>query len=696
LRSPARALGIAALVALRGCPLGTDSAMTPILAMVGPVAQNERESRRAQQYRLPEDRPYDPCVTVPRRRRRPKPQQGLEEKTPMCIICNPALADALRGLTHKSRRQFLRGAAAVAAGTFMAEAVGPALADGSINETLETWLETTPATIFVAKKIITMERDNPTATAVAVAGDRIIAAGSLDEAKAALAARPFRIDETFADKVLTPGLIDQHLHPVLGALTLAIEVIAPEDWVLPGRTFEAAATPEAYRARLKAAEAQLSKPDEWLLSWGYQPLWHGKLSRADLNVMGKMRPIAVWHRSCHEFFLNDAAIAALGLTEEATKGKGEWSEQVDFANGHFWEGGLNFMMGPMLKVLATPERMSFGLRQMVAYLHANGVTAYNEPGAIYTPDMWVLYEEILGAPGTPMYTTFLADGRGIPDRVGLAKALAAVEAQIAVAPPGPGKKLMFFPKQIKFFADGAIVSQAMQMKDGYLDGHHGEWIMPPEQLEERARLFWNAGYQVHIHVNGDLGLDVVLGILEKLMAENPRADHRTVIVHFANSNEEQIGRIARLGAIVSANPYYPVGFADKYGEFGLGPQRADAMVRSNSVLKNAIPLSFHSDLPIAPASPLNFIWCAVNRMTPSGRVAGPEQRIGVDDALRAVTIEAAYSWRQEDKIGSIAPGKIANFTVLEQDPYAVDPMTLKDIPVWGTVFEGALYPVAQG
>jgi predicted amidohydrolase YtcJ len=295
-----------------------------------------------------------------------------------------------------------------------------------------------------------------------------------------------------------------------------------------------------------------------------------------------------------------------------------------------------------------------------------------------------------------MYATFLADGRGILDRVGLANGLQAVEEQIAVAPAGPGKKLMFFDRQIKFFADGAIISQLMQMKEPYLDGHKGEWIMEPAQLEERARLFWNAGYQIHIHVNGDLGLEVVLDVIERLMSETPRADHRTVLVHLANSTEEQIGRIARLGAIVSANPYYPVGFADKFGQVGLGPQRADAMVRSASVLKNHLPLSFHSDLPMGPSAPLNFVWCAVNRVTPSGRVAGPEQRIGVDDALRAVTIEAAYSWRQEDRIGSIAPGKIANFTVLEEDPYAVEPMRLKDIPIWGTVFEGALYPVARG
>jgi predicted amidohydrolase YtcJ len=613
----------------------------------------------------------------------------------MCIVCTPEFGSAIRALSFKSRRQVLRAAAAATAGAFVAEAVEPAHADGSLNTSVASGLATSQVTIFVAKKIVTMERANPTATAVAVEGDRIVAAGSLNEVKAALGARPYRIDQTFADKVVLPGLIDQHLHPILGALTLAVEVIAPEDWVLPGKTYKAAMTPEDYRAGLKAAVNASKDSTDWFFTWGYHGLWHGPLSRADLNALSATRPIAVWQRSCHEFYLNDAAITALGVTEAATKGKGEWSEQVDFANGHFWEGGLNLIIGPMMKVLATPDRLSLGLKQMVAYLHANGVTAYNEPGALYTPDMWTLYEQILGAPGTPMYATFLADGRGILDRIGLDKGLAAVEQQIAVAPAGPGKKLMFFPGQIKLFADGAIISQLMQMKDGYLDGHKGEWIIPPDELEKRMRLFWNAGYQIHIHVNGDLGLETLLDIVEKLMAENPRADHRTVIVHFANSTEEQVSRIARLGAIVSANPYYPVGFADKYGEVGLGPQRADAMVRAASVRKHDIPLSYHSDLPMGPAAPLALASFGVNRVTPSGRVAGPEHRISVDDALRAVTIEAAYSWRQEDRIGSIAPGKIANFTVLTEDPYAVDPTKLAEVPVWGTVFEGAVYPVVR-
>ena len=483
----------------------------------------------------------------------------------MCIICNPAFAGAFRGLSFKSRRQFLRAAGAAAAGPFVAEGVGSsaALADGSVNSILQRNLAADVATIFVASKIITMERENPTATAVAVAGRRIVAVGTLDQVKAALANRRYMVDTTFAAKIMMPEFIDQHLHPVLGALTLAVEVIANEDWVLPGKTCKAASAPAEYQARLKAAEARLANPSEWLMTWGYHPLWHGKLTRSSLDALSATRPIAVWHRSCHEFILNTPALAALGLTEAMTQGNRQWSAQSDWAAGHFWEGGLNIMIGPMLKVLATRKRVSFGLKQMVAYLHANGVTAFNEPGALYTPEMWVLYEEILGAPDTPMYTTFLADGRGIPDRVGLDGALVATEEQIAVAPAGPGKKVMFFPKQIKLFADGAIISQLMQMKDGYTDGHHGEWIIPPDELEKRARLYWNAGYQLHIHVNGDLGLDVVLDILEKLLAEQPRSDHRTVIVHFANSTEEQIARIARIGALVSANPYYPVGFADR-------------------------------------------------------------------------------------------------------------------------------------
>jgi predicted amidohydrolase YtcJ len=117
------------------------------------------------------------------------------------------------------------------------------------------------------------------------------------------------------------------------------------------------------------------------------------------------------------------------------------------------------------------------------------------------------------------------------------------------------------------------------------------------------------------------------------------------------------------------------------------------MTRLGSCVRRNIPVSLHSDMPIGPARPLFNAWCAINRLTVSGRVAGPEQRISVEQALRAITIDAAQSWRLEHEMGSVTAGKVANLTVLEEDPFAVDPMRIKDIRVWGTVFEGRVFPV---
>ncbi|MCB0933747.1 MAG: amidohydrolase [Mycobacterium sp.] len=548
-------------------------------------------------------------------------------------------------------------------------------------------------TVFVARRIITMDPDIPDATAVTVTDGRIIAVGDLDKL-----GRDANVDHTFAEAVICPGLIDQHLHPILGATTLVTEVIAIEDWVLPNRTFPAARNADDYRQRLIEAERGLDDPDEWLFSWGYHKLWHGPLDRAALDAVSATRPIAVWQRSCHEFYLNTAAIKALGLTPEQMAGQGAASAMVDFDAGHWWESGTNLLLPSLAPILMSHQRLVAGLRQMVDYLHSNGVTAINEPGVMWAIEPWDLYQQILGAEETPFTSTFLVDARSQAD-AGMepSDAVADAEAQVARASAG---KVRLLPKQVKLFADGAIISQLMQMRDPYLDDaghpdlcHHGEWMMQPDTFRAFARAYWNADWQLHVHVNGDAGLDLVLETVEECMAAKPRTDHRTVIVHFANSTEEQIDRIAQLGCIVSANSYYPVGFADKYSAHGLGPQRADDMVRAASVLRRDVPLSLHSDLPMGPAAPLALASFAVNRRTPAGRVAGPEQRISVEEALRAVTVGAAYSWRMEDELGSITPGKAANFTVLSEDPYAVDPERLADIPILGTVYGGRWFPV---
>lgn len=551
--------------------------------------------------------------------------------------------------------------------------------------------------IYRAHRIVTMDDSQPLVEAIAVRDGRFVAVGSLDEVVSAVGPDHV-VSERFGDKTLVPGLIDQHLHPMLGATTLTTEIIAPEDWNLPHRPQRAARTPGEYDERLRAAHETLA-PDEWLFTWGWHRLWHGDLDRQRLDTLVGGRPTAVWQRSCHEWILNTAALATIGLTEEMTINQGIASGQLDFGRGHFWENGwMTILARHLMPLFMTPERFRSGLAQMVEYLHMNGVTAINEPGIYWRNEPWEMYQEILGHPDVPFESTFLVEGRTQPIR-GLGSSQFVPDAMEQVA-RGKGTKVRVLDRHVKLFCDGAIISQLMQMKDPYLDHegnpdphHHGEWMMEPDELRTVFDAYWDAGWQIHIHVNGDLGLEVLLDIIEDAQQRTPRIDHRSVIVHFANSTEEQVDRIARLGAIVSANPYYPVGFADKYGEWGLGPKRADTMVRSASVLQRRIPLSFHSDLPMCPADPMLMASFAVNRVTPSGRVAGPEQRIGVHDALRAVTIEAAFSWNREDELGSIEVGKIANLTVLDEDPYEVESHRIGNIPIRSTMFEGRIFDV---
>jgi predicted amidohydrolase YtcJ len=148
--------------------------------------------------------------------------------------------------------------------------------------------------------------------------------------------------------------------------------------------------------------------------------------------------------------------------------------------------------------------------------------------------------------------------------------------------------------------------------------------------------------------------------------------------------------------VVSANPYYHYILSDIYSEQWLGRDRGEQMVRLGSLERNGVPFALHSDAPMAPLSPLTLAWTATNRVTINGRLNAAEERISLDAAMRAITIDAAWIMGWEDEIGSIRAGKKADFTVLESNPYRVGVKGLKDIEIWGTVFEGQAYPAGQG
>jgi predicted amidohydrolase YtcJ len=545
-------------------------------------------------------------------------------------------------------------------------------------------------TIYPAKEIITLDPAKPRAEALAVVDDRILAVGTLAELKKAAGQQTYVIDPVLEHQVVVPGFIGQHDHPLLASLTMITEIISIEDWVLPSGTVPAAKSREEYMKRLSEANATMQDPSAILLTWGFHQYFHGKLTRADLDKISPNRCIIVWHRSAHEFILNSATMKKFGVTSEWHEKLGKsQKEQSNFENGHFWEQGAFAVMPLIASAIATPARLQQGLEFVKEYFHANGITRGCEPGGLASKPLRNAQNAVLSDAASPFRFFFIADGKSItavhPDE----KAISETEKLLSW---GQGRT-SYLPKQVKLFADGAIFSQAMQVRDPYTDGHQGEWMMDLEFFQRSFRVYWDADYQIHCHVNGDAGLDMVLNTLEENMRRHPRLDHRTVIVHFAISQPDQVERIKKLGAIVSGNPYYTTALADNYSKVGLGPERADQMVRMGDVERAGISYSFHSDMPMAPGQPLFLMHCGVNRTTQSGRIAGENQRVSREGALRAVTLDAAYSLRMEQDVGSIVQGKLANLTILSDNPVTCDPAKIKDIVVWGTMQEGRVQPI---
>ena len=255
------------------------------------------------------------------------------------------------------------------------------------------------------------------------------------------------------------------------------------------------------------------------------------------------------------------------------------------------------------------------------------------------------------------------------------------------------ENIHFLPKQVKLFSDGAIYSQLMQMKDNYTDGHHGEWMTPLDLFQEQISMYWDNGYKIHVHANGDKGIQQVLDFLKLDQKRKPRDDHRFTLHHMGYYTDEMAQEIKELGIEASVNPYYLWALADKYSENGLGKERGENLVRINSLVKRGIPVSFHSDFSMAPMEPLTLAWTAINRITSENNTFSPEQKITVFDAMRAITIDAARTLNLEKEIGSIATGKRANFVILNQNPFLINPLKIKDIKVLATIFKGNFHIV---
>lgn len=574
---------------------------------------------------------------------------------------------------------------------------GMAAAQTSSLQDLSGFLPEVPGqtVIYTAREFITMNPKKPRAEAIAVRDGKFLAVGTRAEVGAA-AGKDARLDKTFNDKVVIAGLIEPHVHPMLSAVTMSMKVISIEDWDAIDGFSPAVRDPAGYEKRLLAAlDAHRNGPDknEPFVTWGYHHYMHGdKMSRALLNKLAPDFPVVVWHRSTHEFFFNDLGLEAAGIDKAVVDALPKSArEQVNWERGHFWEQGQIAVYGKVLQLMISKEKFLKGLQFTEDFYHRAGLTTVAEPGGVAIKPVQDLVNSVYSDDATPFNHYFIPEGK-TPAAAFPNKPDAMIADAEKVLGWGSGRT-RFLPRQVKLLTDGAIFSQLMQMKDGYTDGHHGEWIMDPPVISYTFQAYWDAGYQIHVHNNGDAGFDVLLGELEKAMARKPRQDHRAELIHFGFARPEQVERWIKLGGIISSNPYYVTALAGRYGKLGMTEEWAQNMVPHGEVLEHGGRINFHSDMPMAPAKPLQLVWSGVNRSTYEGTVAGPQHKVPLDVALEAVTINAAHSLQLEKTIGSIEVGKDANLTVLEQSPYAVAPEKLKDIPIWGTMLEGRVQPL---
>ena len=510
--------------------------------------------------------------------------------------------------------------------------------------------------------------------------------GSEEEVRARLEGLDLDVDRSFEDKVIMPGFVDPHVHPPLAATILNLDIVSAMEWMTPRGKTTAVRGRDAFLARLQELDGE-KEDGEWLSVWGYHAPYHGALSRSDLDGISATRPIFVWQRSVHEMYFNTAALKELDMKQADF----EAHPEADWEDGHLWERGALSLGAPMLAELTQPARYLEGLAMMTEVYHRGGLTMLGDQGfpqVNQTAEKWSLRFEMWRS-DAPYRFALVPNAMFLYRQEGSAEAAEKAAAEM-LKESSDGVQ---FIKHAKYFADGAIFSQLMQMKEPYLDGHHGEWMMTPEEQAEVLETFWRKGWNLHVHVNGDAGLDVVLDQIEAQQQAMPDPDRLIVMEHYGYAREDQHERLAELGIEVSNNAYYLHELAPIYSKEGLGAERASNISPLGGLARAGVPTSFHSDFPMAPAEPLTLVWTAVNRIGSDGQVWGPDQRVSLDRALRAITLEGARSLGLEDEIGSLKVGKRADLTVLEQDPYAVEPEALRDIPIWGTVLAGKPYPI---
>ncbi len=550
----------------------------------------------------------------------------------------------------------------------------------------------TDTTVYCARKIITMNPMQPEATHVAVRDGRVLAVGDLDRMRAWGA---YTLNERFADKVLMPGLVEGHCHLKEGSVW-DMHYLGWFDRRDPnGKIWTGLRSMDAVVARLSEIDAQMrsaGKGDaEPLIAWGFDPIYFGgeRMTVEHLDRVSTTRLIVVTNANGHMMNVNSAMLRLAEITRD-----NEVEGVVKF------QGGAND--GEPTGELQEPAAMFLVVRK----IGESGILAPMTESGVRSFAALACMQGVTTA-------TDLVNRLTDTDCKVLESALADDDCSIRILPAFQAfhgthgaalgaervKSLMSRNTDrlryglVKMMLDGSIQGFSARLRwPGYFNGApNGIWVTAPAQYEVDFETYHRAGLLIHTHTNADEASEVAINAIERVLTRAPRPDHRHTLHHGQMIDAPLFRRMAALGLCANLFTNHIWYWGDQHYEMTMGPDRAQRMDACASALAAGVPLAIHSDAPVTPLGPLFTAWCAVNRLTPSGRVLGNAERISVPQALHAITLGAAWTLKLDHEIGSIECNKRADFCVLDDDPLTVDPMALKDVRVWGTVLSGRVF-----
>lgn len=533
--------------------------------------------------------------------------------------------------------------------------------------------------IFTGGPILTIEDGAPAAEAVAVRDGVIVAVGSLDAARAAVgrSARVVNLD----GRTLLPGFFDPHGHVSMVGLQARYANLLPAP---DGEGDEIAALQRITRQWMAGHEA-LIRDTGLVIGFGYddsQLKERRHPTRAELDAISDSVPILFLHQSGHMGSANTPALAAASVsaaTVDPDGGVFRRQEGSREPNGVMEETALFMVMGALFTRLDAEANI-----QMLS-----------EGAAYYARFGYTTCQDGRSSADTCRLAAIAAERGLLPiDVLGFPDILASPEA---MSLPSYRKNYVgrFRIGGAKLTLDGSPQAKTAWLSQPYYippEGQPASYRGYPAVTEQQALdavdLAFRNDWQLQVHANGDAAIDLLIGCVRDATRRNGAKDRRPVLIHGQTTREDQVDELKALGIVPSFFPMHTFYWGDWHRDSVLGPRRAENISPCGWALERGMRFTSHHDAPVANPDAMRVLSATVTRRTRTGDILGPNQRVPVDVALKAMTLWAAWQHYEDDRKGSLAVGKLADLTVLSDNPMTIDPDRLAEIKVSSTYKDG--------